>query len=75
MRDALILALHAAAKDADGKPTKRLRRVADALVKRAEEGDVPAIREIFDRIDGKAAQPLEHSMSEPLEALLDRLTS
>jgi hypothetical protein len=73
MRDSLMLALKEAAIDADGKPTKRLRLVASALVKRAEEGDVPAIREIFDRIDGRSVQPLEHSVSESLEELLDRL--
>jgi hypothetical protein len=74
MRDSLMLALREATADADGKPTKRLRLVASALVKRAEEGDVPAIREIFDRIDGKSVQPLQHDVSNTLEELLDRLT-
>jgi len=34
----------------------RLRAVADALVVKAISGDVPAIREIADRLDGKPAQ-------------------
>ncbi len=38
---------------------KRLRAIADALVSKAEEGDVPAIREIGDRLDGKVAQSVE----------------
>jgi hypothetical protein len=39
--------------EADGKVTKRLRAVARKLVERAEQGDVPAIKEIFDRVDGR----------------------
>lgn len=40
---------------------KRLRAVAEKLYDAAEQGDVSAIREIGDRLDGKAAQPIEHS--------------
>lgn len=36
----------------------RLRAVADALVTKAMSGDVPAIKEIADRIDGKVPQAL-----------------
>jgi hypothetical protein len=53
MRDALCLALHRAADDANGKPTKKLALVAAKLVEIALGGDVPAIKEIFDRVDGK----------------------
>jgi hypothetical protein len=34
--------------------TSRLRTVVMALIGRAAQGDVSAIREIFDRVDGKA---------------------
>lgn len=34
----------------------KLRAVADALVEKAMSGDVPAIREIGDRLDGKVPQ-------------------
>lgn len=34
----------------------RLRAVADALVDKAIGGDVPAIKEIADRLDGKVPQ-------------------
>jgi hypothetical protein len=64
MRDALILALHRTAKD--GR-TKQLNRVADALVGRAAEGDVPAIKEIFDRVDGKAIQQISGPEGGPIE--------
>jgi hypothetical protein len=61
MRDALILALHRAAVDCDGKPTRQLNNIADALVRKAAEGDVGAIKEVFDRVEGKAIQATEIS--------------
>ena len=39
-----------------GEDHKALRRVASALLKAAETGDVDAIREVGDRMDGKVAQ-------------------
>lgn len=41
----------------DGGNTK-LREVADALVAKAIAGDVPAIKEIADRLDGKVPQAI-----------------
>lgn len=38
-----------------------LKRVAKALIAKAEEGDVSAIKEFGDRVDGKVSQELEHS--------------
>lgn len=35
---------------------KRLRAIAEKLLDKASEGDVAAIKELGDRIDGKAAQ-------------------
>lgn len=52
--------LRVALKQASGDKT-RLREVADALVTEAIAGNVPAIKEIADRLDGKATQPIEHS--------------
>lgn len=46
------------AHDAGGN---RLRAVADALVTKAISGDVPAIKEIADRLDGKVPQQLNHA--------------
>lgn len=57
MRDALMLELHREVID-DGKKIKRIRMVARKLVDKAIDGDVPAIREINERIDGKVPQAL-----------------
>jgi hypothetical protein len=59
MADALRVALRREALDADGRPTKRLAVIADQLVRKAMEGDIAAIREVFDRIDGRAVRPEE----------------
>lgn len=59
MRDALILALHREAVAADGVPTKKLNLIADQLITKAMAGDVPAIKEVFDRVDGKSIQAVE----------------
>lgn len=56
MSEALILALNREAENAKGKRTKRLTVIADQLVEKAMEGDVQAIREVFDRVEGKPAQ-------------------
>ena len=46
----------------------RLRSIAEQLVRQAEEGEPWAIREIIDRIDGKAIQAttIENSDGTPL---------
>ncbi len=38
----------------------RLRRIAEKLAELAESGDLAAIRELADRLDGKPAQALDH---------------
>lgn len=53
--------LRVALKEAHQAGGDNLRQVADALVKKAITGDVPAIKEIADRLDGKPAQAVEHS--------------
>ena len=40
---------------------KALRALADKIVEKALEGDVPALREIGDRLDGKPAQQVQLS--------------
>ena len=47
-----------AIKQDDGK---KLRAIADKMLDLAAAGDIQAIKELGDRLDGKAAQPLEHS--------------
>jgi hypothetical protein len=49
--------LNIAIKEAvEGSETTKLRAVADALVDKAMAGDVQAIKEVADRIDGKVPQ-------------------
>lgn len=50
-RDALRLEISEASDD-----PKRLRRIARALLAKAAEGDVPAIKEVADRLDGRVPQ-------------------
>jgi hypothetical protein len=45
-------------QDAEGAA---LDRMVGAIIARAQEGDVPAFREIMDRVEGKAPQPIENS--------------
>lgn len=58
IRDAISVALHAEETNDKGKKVKRLRLVAEALVKQAIKGDVAAIKEIADRMDGKVQQDI-----------------
>lgn len=45
---------------------RKLRALADKLVDRALEGDVTALKEIGDRIDGKPAQIIQGDADNPL---------
>ena len=49
----------------------RLRIIADKLAEMAEQGDLQAIREIADRLDGKPVQALERG-DIPVEAMTDQ---
>jgi hypothetical protein len=60
--DALRIALR-------GDPL-RLRRIAEKLAEKAEEGDLAAIRELADRLDGKPAQVVDRR-DVPIEQLSD----
>lgn len=52
-RDALRLELAAAGED-----SKALRRIAQVLIDKAADGDMQAIKELADRVDGKVPQGL-----------------
>lgn len=76
MRDALILELNQEAADADGKMTKKLRLVARKLVDKAYlDGDVAAIKEINDRVDGKAPQAIVGENDGPLTVVIRKYTN
>lgn len=70
--DALRLAL--AELEPDGSGHKKLRKVADALIAKARDGDVAAAREIGDRLDGKAVQALANEDGGPLQISIIRFT-
>lgn len=62
-RDALIAAAN---QQVEGAPEgrRKLHAIADKLVALAEAGEVQAIKELGDRLDGKAAQQIVHSGDE-----------
>lgn len=55
IRDALLLELNRE-ELTDGKKVKRIHRIVRKIVALAEDGKVDAIKEIFDRVEGKAVQ-------------------
>jgi len=46
---------------AAGEDMKRLREIARIHIEKAAAGDMQAIKELADRLDGRPAQMLEHS--------------
>jgi hypothetical protein len=54
MRDALGAELARQGKDGEGTKADVLQLIARRLTAKALEGDLAAIKEIFDRMDGKA---------------------
>lgn len=61
--DAVKLAVNRE-QDDDGKKKKRINIIADKLCKLAIEGDMTAIKEIGDRLDGRPRQAVEVAGSE-----------
>ena len=57
-REALRMELAAAGED-----LKKLREIARVHIEKAAAGDMQAIKELADRLDGRPAQILEHSGS------------
>ncbi len=56
----------------DPKPQQKLELLADQLVKQGLAGEVPALKEIGDRLDGRPMQTVAHA-EVPIEDLLDQL--
>ena len=70
-RDALYKAL-IRYKSKTIKRKKALHHIAEALIDKAIDGDMPAIKEIADRLDGKPAQAITGPQGEPI-TLVERV--
>lgn len=68
--------LNIAIKEAvEGKEHTKLRAVADALVDKAMAGDVQAIKEVADRLDGKVVQAISgDEEGGPVQIIIKRFT-
>ena len=62
-RDALMIAVNDIRAGDDGEPKKALRLIAEKAVELAIAGDIQAIKEIGDRMDGKARQETETTVN------------
>ena len=71
--DALRVALTREAKDADGKPTKRLYLMADKVAQLAADGVPWAVKEVFDRLEGRAQQTVAIEAGQSLLSILEEL--
>ena len=58
--------LIAALNEVDTDNIPKLRRVVDALIAKAMEGDIAAIKEVADRVDGKVPQTIHGDPDNPL---------
>ena len=63
-RDAVRLAVNETAKDKKGRQVKKLRLLAERLVDEAIDGNVMALKEVADRLDGKAVQQVDLTVEE-----------
>jgi hypothetical protein len=71
-REALRLEL---ADMSEGVDLKKLRQIARAHIEKAASGDMQAIKDLADRLDGRPAQVLEHSGpdSEPIAKIVHEI--
>lgn len=69
LRDALILELNRMTDADDGQKVKKVNRVVHKLVEAAMIGEVAAIKEIFDRVEGRPAQSIGLGQADDLEPL------
>ena len=73
LRDALLISLNRRVDK--GNSTKRFQRVADALVDAAMKGELTALREVFDRVDGRFPKaPTKSARKQPEELVIRWLT-
>lgn len=71
-RDAIRAAVYELRDDPNSpQKIKALRLLARTLVDRALEGDVAALREIGDRLDGKSTQPIGGDSDHPVRVIVE----
>lgn len=68
LRDALMIAVNREDMQ-DGKKVKRLHRIVEAVSMLAANGDMQAIKEVWDRIEGKPSQSIGVGQAPELEPL------
>jgi hypothetical protein len=71
MRDALILALM---REAEDGAAKKLNLIAAKLVEKALGGDIQAIKEVCDRVDGRPTQPGSEEEAPQTLTRIERVT-
>jgi hypothetical protein len=76
-RDALRAEVNELIAGSDGVPVKKLRAIAAIVVSKALGGDMLAVKEIADRLDGKPAQAVAHvageGAGEPLQIVIKQM--
>ncbi len=70
-RDALMRAVNRAAEK--GKKTKRLDQLADVCVAEGLKGNMPAITEIGNRLDGRPTQTIAGDSEKPNKMIIEIL--
>lgn len=66
IRDALILELNRMTDAGDGEKVKKVNRIVHKLVLSAMDGKIDAIKEIFDRVEGRPAQAIIGDADNPI---------
>lgn len=62
-------ALRIGAHERDGKGRPKLRVIADKTIQMAMDGDMEAIKEIGNRLDGKPKERMEHDAGPGMTAI------
>jgi hypothetical protein len=70
MRQALLRELMEPVPQESGEAPTTLELIARKLAKRALDGDMSAVKEVFDRIDGKSLAGVEPAIPAPQERVV-----
>lgn len=71
MRAAILRELHRQTDDAEGRASEYLELIARRLVAKAADGDIQAIKEILDRIDGKSLPGVADTDAGPVKRTVE----